>query len=336
MDMHKRSLGVGAAALGVAILIKLCTLAAQPLQDFFLGDWFSAALLYLETGRTPAAAPAVPPETTLPPATEPPPQTTDPILPAAPVFSPDDSALVCVTPLAGYRVDVKAMLASPLSLQLRQAQPTVLILHSHATESYTPTQAEPYTPSGSYRTLDDAHNMLRVGDRLQALLENAGIGVIHDRTLHDYPDFNNAYAASRATAQKYLSRYPSIQLVLDLHRDAADTAPNTQLTTHAAVNGKSSAQLMFVIGTDGTGLTHPHWQENMSLAVKLQAVLEKKHPGICRSVNLRGERFNQDLSPGAMIVEVGAAGDTLEKALVAIEALAEGILALTPTANYAS
>ena len=113
-----------------------------------------------------------------------------------------------------------------------------------------------------------------------------------------------------------------------LHRDAASLDSGTQLSTHATVNGKSAAQIMLVVGTNAGGRNHPKWQENMSLALKLHAQLEKQYPGLCRPMGCRTERFNQDLSPGALLVEIGAAGDTLEEALVTVEALAEAISAL--------
>ena len=85
---------------------------------------------------------------------------------------------------------------------------------------------------------------------------------------------------------------------------------------------------MLVVGSDAGGLSHPHWQENMALAVKLHAQLEKNCPGICRPISFRSQCFNQDLSPGALLVEVGAAGNTRAEALLATEQLAQGILAL--------
>ena len=100
------------------------------------------------------------------------------------------------------------------------------------------------------------------------------------------------------------------------------------MKTSATVAGKPSAQLMLVMGTNASGQEHPNWQENLSLGLKLQAVLQQKYPGICRPLALRAQRFNQDLSPGALLIEVGAAGNTRQEALTAMEALAEGILAL--------
>ena len=115
--------------------------------------------------------------------------------------------------------------------------------------------------------------------------------------------------------------------MLDLHRDAADT-PSGQLRTLAATDAGASAQLMLVMGSSASGLKHPNWEQNLSLALKLQAVLERETPGITRSTVLRAQRFNQDLSPGCLLVEVGAAGNTHDEALRAAGKLAEGILAL--------
>ena len=163
-------------------------------------------------------------------------------------------------------------------------------------------------------------------------LESAGIGVIHDRDFHDYPSYNGSYADARASIEAILADNPGICLILDLHRDAADVGDG-QLDTSARINGQESAQLMLVVGTDAGGLYHPHWQENLALALKLQAQLERMHPGLCRPIDLRAQRFNADESPGALLIEMGAAGNTHEEALLAADALAEGIIALAKGAN---
>ena len=127
---------------------------------------------------------------------------------------------------------------------------------------------------------------------------------------------------------RHLEENPSICLVLDLHRDASGDTKN-QMRTKATVDGAASAQIMFVVGTNGTGLKHPNWKENLALALKLQVQMERIASGICRNINLRGQRFNQDKSPGALLVEVGAAGNTREEALRAVEVLAQAILDLS-------
>jgi stage II sporulation protein P len=123
----------------------------------------------------------------------------------------------------------------------------------------------------------------------------------------------------------WLEQYPSISLVIDLHRDAAGDSAAGQLKTQVSIDGTSSAQLMIVVGSNAGGRQHPNWKENFALAAKLHTQLEKRFPGICRPISFRTERFNQDLSPGALLIEVGAAGDTLEEALAAAAFLAEGI-----------
>ena len=170
--------------------------------------------------------------------------------------------------------------------------------------------------------------MLRVGQEMAKILEENGIGVIHDTTLHDQPSYNGSYSYARRTIEAYLEKYPSIRMVLDVHRDALELSETEQLSTHARVDGQDSAQLMLVMGTNAGGLYHPAWQENLSVGLKIQALLERQYPGICRPLQLRTERFNQDLSAAGMIIEVGAAGDTLEKALVAAGAFARAIVTL--------
>ena len=146
--------------------------------------------------------------------------------------------------------------------------------------------------------------MLCIGDAVANILRSHGIGVLHDRQVNDYPSYNGSYTRARETMAEYLNQYPSIQLVLDLHRDASDNGGN-QLKTLAQVDGEPSAQLMLVVGTN-----YDAWQENLALAAKLHAQLERENPGIMRPISFRSQRFNQDLSPGALLIEVGAAGNT--------------------------
>jgi stage II sporulation protein P len=203
----------------------------------------------------------------------------------------------------------------------------VLILHTHTTESYT-RAGENYVETSDYRTLNEDYNMLSIGARVAEILEENGITVVHDRTLHDYPSYNGSYNHARKSMQTYLRQYPGIRLVLDLHRDATD-GESGQLRTLSTIGGKTAAQLMLVMGTDEAGLTHDNWQQNLALALKLQAQLERQAPGITRPTILRAQRFNQDLSTGALLVEVGAAGNTHHEAMLAAEELAKAIVALS-------
>jgi stage II sporulation protein P len=201
----------------------------------------------------------------------------------------------------------------------------VLILHTHTTESFAQTE-DRYEESSPYRTLDPGHNMIALGDIVADILTQAGIGVIHDRQFHDYPSYNGSYNHAAASTKAYLDQYPTIELILDLHRDAADT-PTGQMVTACSVGGEKAAQLMFVLGTDKR-LNHPDWEKNLSLALKLQVLLEKENPGICRDLTLSQNRYNQHLGNTALLIEIGAAGNTLDQAKLAARELGEAITKL--------
>ena len=333
MEAERRSLQIGTVVVIGALLLRLISGGAlEALAQVFAKPQVASFLLYLETGRViRPAAPQIPPET-IPEETEAPTEApTQPEEVVSPVFSPEDVSLVDIRNYCGYEADTEALLTQPLSWDLKQDAPTVLILHSHGSESYENTEG--YEASSAYRTLDSRYNMVSVGERVAELLEEAGIRVIHDRTLHDYPSYNGSYDNARAAIQSYLSQNPEISLVLDLHRDAAETADGGQFRSTVTTTKGDAAQLMLVVGTDAGGLAHPNWEQNLSLAVKLHAQLEKTVPGICRSISFRSQRFNQDLSTGGVLVEVGAAGNTRQEALLAAEYLAYTIIALASGAT---
>lgn len=324
MEQERRAIRMGLCLILLALVIRfLGSGLPQTVMNLLKRQEVMSFLVYLETGRVVRSAPD-PTE----PAAKPTQAATQPGEPAPtlPEFDAEEAALVEIYDFSDCTVDVPALLEQPLSWDLTGEAPTVLILHSHATESYTPTKEEPYQASSSYRTLDAQHNMVRVGAYLKELLEARGIAVIHDTSFHDYPSYNDSYGNSREAVQAWLEQYPSIQMVLDLHRDAGEG--EQQLSTATQVAGKERARVMLVVGTNSSGLYHPLWEENMSLAVKLQVWLERTYPGACRPICFRSQRFNQDLSVGALLVEMGAAGDTLEEALAAAELLAEGISSL--------
>lgn len=326
MFTERRSTKIGAALLIFALVLRLSTGGAQALSGANLGR----LLLYLETGKV-IHLPQIDPQPTQAPQTEPP-------MPEIPVFLPEDMRYIDVMYASDcyHRPALETLLQQSLSWDLRADAPAVLIVHTHGSESYTKTLGQNYKESASYRTLDCSYNVVALGDALQELLEEAGIPVLHDRTLHDYPSYNDSYENSRAAVQEYLRQYPSIKMVLDLHRDAALNADGSQYATQATVGGVSAAQLMLVVGTNASGRYHPNWQENLATALKLQALLESACPGITRPVVLRAQRFNHDLAPGAMIVEVGTAGNTLAQAMASVPVLAQAIIGLAHGANLES
>ncbi len=324
MEKEHRNLHIGKIVIACVLTLQLAGPMADMAAEIFSHPQVASFLIYWETGRL------VRLENPQTPSTEPEAETTASTTePEKQPISLDIGAasLVKTSNYTGYDPDIEALLATPLSWDLRSGGPAVLIVHTHATESYTGT--------AGYRTEDPNYNMLRVGQEVAQVLEQNGIGVIHDTTLHDEPSYNNAYIYARETIEARLEEYPSIRLVLDIHRDAFDMTEDVQLSTHALVDGQDSSQLMLVMGTDAGNRYHPNWQENLAVAVKLQVLLEGKYPGICRRMQLRTERFNQDLSPAGMLLEVGAAGDTLEEALVAARAFAGCIVELSQGATTA-
>ncbi len=327
MKTEQKSLRVGAAVIAFACIVRFCgSGAAQDLTALFTDPTLSSILLYAGTGRVYHTPQPEHPVAAEPPNTEP--AATEPV---QAVFSETDAQFVSVTNYPGCTVDVPAMLQSSLSWNLTAEDPTVLIIHSHTCESYENTEG--YTETAHYRTTDSQYNMVSIGRQLTKCLQEKGIGVIHDTTVHDYPSYNDAYTLSRATVESYLQQYPSLQLVLDIHRDAYEDSAGNQLSSTVTVDGQSVSRLMLVAGTNGYSEGHTNWRENLSMAVKLQAILEKTYPGLCRPLAIRSSAFNQDLSSGSLLIEVGTAGDTRQAALAAAQLLAEGIAQLASGAN---
>ena len=209
--------------------------------------------------------------------------------------------------------------------------PQVLIVHTHGSEAYTMPPGEEYEASSECRTTDCNYNVVRVGDEIAAALEEAGISVIHDATLHDYPQYSGAYDRSLATINSYLEQYPSISFVLDIHRDAISDGEGNMYKVVSNVAGVNAAQMTFVIGTDGGGLEHPNWRENLKLAAAVQQRLLEDYPTLMRPITVRNSRYNQHVTTGSLLVEMGAAGNSLDEALLSGrllgQALAETILA---------
>ncbi len=206
--------------------------------------------------------------------------------------------------------------------------PTVLILHTHTSESYRPSEGFMYTPSDNDRTEDLSFNVARVGAELCSELNRLGVFAIHDPTVCDYPSYNGSYKKMLSVAEAVLHKYPSVQIVIDLHRDAMITSEGTKISTVTSINGEKAAQIMLVVGTDANGLYHPEWQKNLSFAVRLQQIMDEKYPSLARPLNLRCERFNGHLCPNEIIMEVGTNGNTLPEALASARAAASSIAAL--------
>lgn len=241
----------------------------------------------------------------------------------APAFSAQDAALVQITNRVGAELDPEALISQPVQIDLSVDGPVILILHTHATEAYTMTDASRYEETSAYRTDDTAYNVVRVGQAMADRLNALGIETLHDTELHDLNGYNDSYARTRETIAAYLDAYPSLQMVIDVHRDAIDAGDGTQLAMTAEINGEEYARLMLVMGTDFGGLEHPNWRDNLSLAMKLQAQGEKNTSGVFRALSLCDSRFNEHMTPNSLLIEVGTAGNTLPQALNSAEFFAD-------------
>jgi len=244
-----------------------------------------------------------------------------------PTFQASDAAGIHIGGMSTYRPDVEKAL-SGLWRQEADAAPSVLIVHTHGTESYTAEAGWEYDGADELRTTDAAYSVVRVGRELKQRLEERGVTVLHDETMHDKLSFAGAYTASRAAVEGYLKENPGIDLVIDLHRDAALNPAGSAFAPTVTVGEADYARVMLVVGTDEGGLHHPNWQKNFSCAAQLQALLNRSLPGLCRDMDLRTERFNQDLAPGMLLIEMGAAGNTLREVLQSAEVLADAVAEL--------
>ena len=202
---------------------------------------------------------------------------------------------------------------------------SVLIVHTHTTESYTPSEKYNYTPTDTDRTLDKKYNMVRIGEEVSAILRKRGIKVYHDTTINDYPSYNGSYNRSSMRVSDFISGEPSIRIVLDIHRDAIEGAGGEKITHNFTFDGKRAASVMLVAGSNLSGLEHKNWKENLRFAATLQKHAEEMHPGMMRPINFRSQRFNQHLAPGAIIVEIGTNGNTLEEALLGAGCFADAL-----------
>ena len=241
------------------------------------------------------------------------------------VFSADEADAIGIVGACSYQPDKQALLTRPSALSLSDDGPAVLIVHTHSSEAYTMEVGFEYQESDALRTLDERYSVIRVGDEIADILTEAGISVLHDTQPNDYPNYNGAYERMRQTIEGYLAEYPSIQMVLDIHRDAAEDADGNPVALTAEADGEACAELMLVVGTDEGGLSHPDWQENLANALKIQTLLNRSAPGLCRNLNLRTERFNQHETPGSLLVEVGASGNTLAEALRSARILGQAL-----------
>ena len=195
----------------------------------------------------------------------------------------------------------------------------IVIFHTHTCESYTASEQYSYIPTGNYRTTDNNFSVVRVGSELSKYLRQYGYNTIHNTTYHDYPAYSGSYNRSLNTVESILKTQSS-DIIIDIHRDAIGSNPNYAPTVK--IGEDYAAQLMFVIGTNGGGLWHSNWTENLAFAIEVQEKANELYPGLFKPMILRKSRYNQHLGKAACIIEVGATGNTLEQSINSMKYLA--------------
>ena len=225
------------------------------------------------------------------------------------------------------KAEVETELLAPVDFKVEKNSdlPQILIMHTHATESYQNHSDLYYDPAYSCRDTDNSRNMVSVGKIIADRLNQLGYNTLHDATLHDYPNYNGSYDRSKKTVEGYLARYPSIKVVLDVHRDAIERSDGTRIKPVVSINGKRYAQVMIISGADNGYLNMPNFRKNLRFASHLQNSMETLFPGLTRPVLFDYRNYNQQLTTGSLLIEVGGHANTLEEAQNSAQLIAQSL-----------
>lgn len=217
---------------------------------------------------------------------------------------------------AGGNVDFSSLLELPLGFEYENTkEPQVLIFHTHTTESYLEYDEGYYHESFYPRTTDESKNMVSVGAEIAKSLGKQGIGVIHATEVHDYPEYTGAYDRSWETISEYMEKYPSIKVVLDIHRDSIAGENSSKIKPTFEVDGVKAAQIMIMAGYDPLNeMGFPDWEYNLRFALKLQKTAEEMYPGMTRPLYFGYFAYNMPISRGSLLIEVGTDVNTLSEA----------------------
>ncbi len=203
--------------------------------------------------------------------------------------------------------------------------PQILIVHTHGSEAYSQTDGLTYQESDPYRTTDCSRNMVRVGEEMAQIFRENGFEVIHDTNLYDYPAYDGAYDRSGAAVKEWLAKYPTIKIILDVHRDALVGTDGSIYKLVSEENGEKVAQVMLVVGTDGSGASTPTGSTTWPVHPLSAGARLRRTSLLARPVVLRNSRYNQNLSTGSLLVEVGGHGNTLTEAVAGARLFAQSV-----------
>ncbi len=216
------------------------------------------------------------------------------------------------------KIDIEKILKEGANLKIAdKSKPTILIYHTHTHECFVSLDNGKYMQGETTQSADPAKNIVRVGDAIVEQLEKAGFNVLHDTEIHD-DDYNNAYAHSGKTIDKYLKKYPSIEVTIDIHRDSIGVEGDTKARTSVVkeIAGKKAAQIMIITGCEENFITDfPHWYDNLHFALGLQKQFSDDYPGLARPLYFADRKYDMYKTKNSVLIEVGSDGNTLEQAV---------------------
>lgn len=227
----------------------------------------------------------------------------------------------------GLKIDLKKQLAIAPAIKISKTNgPKVLIIHTHATESYYDKPAAAYSEKWAVKSRDNNKNMIRVGNEFADELNKAGIETLHDTTQYDKDEYSGSYERARVKTKEYLKKYPSIAVVIDLHRDSITYDSGTKVRPVTTIDGKTAAQIMICTGSNtGRVSGYDNWESNFRFAIRLQQSCEKNYKNLARPLYFVSKKYNHDLCSGSLLIEVGSEANTLEEAKYAARLTAKAM-----------
>lgn len=223
----------------------------------------------------------------------------------------------------------------PIEYLSSKLSPTVLIIHTHGTEAYSKKGAISYLDDDSEiaRSANVRENVVAVGKAFSEKLSELGVSNVHCEIMHDKDGYRDAYARAEETIKLYLERYPTIKLVIDLHRDSVVKSSGELVRPVTVTNKEATAQVMCVVGSSWGGEANPKWEKNLALSLQFREYLNDKYENLCRPSYLKSSTYNQEIAPYSMLLEIGAAGNSLDEAINAAKLSAEAVAMLVLKIN---
>ena len=230
-----------------------------------------------------------------------------------------------LTSISNDELKESSSLGAVFDIEIGSSEPQIIIYHTHTTETYELEDKDWYDADFTAKTTEPDKNMTAVGDAICEQLEAAGITVIHDTLVHDYPSYNGSYESSRETVSELLEEYPSVKIALDIHRDGIETLDGVRLAPVTEIDGKEAAQIMIISGCDDGTMDMPNYMDNFQFACALQSQIESDYSGLTRPILFDYRFYNQDLTSGSLLIEVGSHGNTLEQAVYSGELIGKAL-----------